>query len=56
MPLVFPKKIKSITLCITNYNKERFLDRAIISCQSQVQENFNIADCLAAGGDYESCK
>ena len=24
--------------------------------ENKVQENFNIADCLAAGGDYESCK
>ena len=23
---------------------------------NEVQENFNIADCLAAGGDYETCK
>ena len=27
-----------------------------VSEKKNVQENFNIADCLAAGGDYESCK
>jgi glycosyltransferase involved in cell wall biosynthesis len=37
---MIPKK--SICLCITNYKKEIFLDRAIRSCQSQLHYNFSI--------------
>ena len=34
------------------------LNNAVVNNEKakNVQENFNIADCLAAGGDYESCK
>lgn len=28
--------MKKICLCITNYNKEKYLDRAIRSCLSQI--------------------
>jgi len=34
--------MKKICLCITNYNKEAFLERSIRSCLSQIQNEFNI--------------
>jgi len=44
------KKNKTITLCITNFKKEKFLDRAIRSCESQIQQNFNIEVVLVNDG------
>jgi glycosyltransferase involved in cell wall biosynthesis len=35
-------KKKTICICITNYKKEKFIDRAIRSAESQLQQNFNI--------------
>lgn len=43
-------KLNSICLCITNYKKEAYLDRAIRSCQSQIQQNFNIEIILVNDG------
>jgi glycosyltransferase involved in cell wall biosynthesis len=34
--------MKKICLCITNYNKEYFLERAIRSCLSQIQNEFQV--------------
>lgn len=41
---------KSVCLCITNFNKEKSLDRAIRSCQSQIQQNFNLDIILVNDG------
>jgi glycosyltransferase involved in cell wall biosynthesis len=49
--LIFkPIKKKIITLCITNYNKEKFLDRAIRSCEAQLEQNFTIEVILVNDG------
>ena len=49
--LIFkPIKKKIITLCITNYNKEKFLDRAIRSCEAQLEQNFIIEVILVNDG------
>ena len=40
----------SVCLCITNYKKEVFLDRAIRSCKSQLQQFFNIEIILVNDG------
>lgn len=40
----------SVCLCITNYKKEAFLDRAIRSCKSQLQQFFNIEIILVNDG------
>lgn len=44
---------KSVCLCITNYNKEKSLDRAIRSCQSQIQQNFNLDIILVNDGSKQ---
>ena len=42
--------MKKLCLCITNYNKEKFLDRAIRSCLSQIQNNLKIEVILVNDG------
>lgn len=43
-------KLKKITLCITNYQKEKFLDRAIRSCESQISNGLEINTIVVNDG------
>lgn len=43
-------KLKKITLCITNYKKEKFLDRAIRSCESQIPYGLEINTVVVNDG------
>ena len=42
--------IEKIVLCITNYKKEKFLDRAIRSCDSQISNGFEIITIIVNDG------
>jgi glycosyltransferase involved in cell wall biosynthesis len=42
--------IEKIALCITNYKKEKFLDRAIRSCDSQILNGFEIITIIVNDG------
>lgn len=42
--------LKKITLCITNYQKEKFLDRAIRSCESQISNGLEINTVVVNDG------
>lgn len=42
--------MKKICLCITNYNKEIYLERAIRSCLSQIQSELNIEVIIVNDG------
>jgi glycosyltransferase involved in cell wall biosynthesis len=42
--------MKKICLCITNYNKEIYLERAIRSCLSQIQNELNIEVIIVNDG------
>ena len=43
-------KIKKITLCITNFKKEKYLDRAIRSCESQLSNGLEINTVVVNDG------
>ncbi len=42
--------IKKVTLCITNFKKEKFLDRAIRSCESQIPNGLEINTVVVNDG------
>jgi glycosyltransferase involved in cell wall biosynthesis len=42
--------MKKICLCITNYNKEIYLERAIRSCLSQIQNELNVEVIIVNDG------
>ncbi len=43
-------KLKKIILCITNYKKEKFLDRAIRSCDTQIPNGLEIKTIVVNDG------
>ena len=43
-------KTKKITLCITNFKKEKFLDRAIRSCEAQLSQGLEIQTVIVNDG------
>ncbi len=43
-------ELKKIILCITNYKKEKFLDRAIRSCESQIPNGLEIKTIVVNDG------
>ena len=48
--------MKKICLCITNYNKEIFLERSIRSCLSQIQNELHIEVILVNDGSKKFSK